>query len=362
MSKKVVHILGRMDAGGVEAWLVALLKNTDPDQVQHEFLLQKRGQGFYDDEVLKYGGKLHHCLNNENPIVYGIKLYKAFKEIKPNVVHSHVHAFSGLVLLVAFLCGIENRISHSHSDTRFREKNNSFIRKGYYFFMKLLIAIFATKRIAVSSLAAENLYGMEWQTKKNCVVIPCGIDVSRYNSKYKDIHMRKELCLPDDAFVVGHVGRFEEPKNHRFLIDMFYELRKKNNKAYLVLVGDGTLKAEIEKKVEDLGLTQYVIFTGVRKDVPVIMLSVFDIFVFPSLWEGLGLVAVEAQLAGLKVILSKNIPTEANIGNAVYIENYIVDNWVSELSKSYKKNIILDDKFSIEKNIKKINKIYQAGS
>lgn len=359
MSKKVVHILGKMDAGGVEAWLVTLLKNTDPDQVQHEFLLQKSGQGFYDNEILKYGGKLHYCLNNGNPIVYGINLYKAFKKIKPDVVHSHVHAFSGLVLLVAFLCGIKNRISHSHSDTRLREKNNSVIRKCYFSFMKLLIAIFATNRIAVSSLAAENLYGMQWQTKRNCVVIPCGIDLSRYDPKYKNIHMRKELCLPDDAFVVGHVGRFEEPKNHRFLIDIFNELRKKNNKAYLVLVGDGTLKAEIEKKVEDLDLTQYVIFTGLRKDVPIIMLSVFDIFVFPSLWEGLGLVAVEAQLAGLKAILYKNVPLEANIGKAEYLEDFCVNKWVSKLCEGdYKSRGILDSEYSIEKNLEKLNELY----
>ncbi|MEQ1128580.1 glycosyltransferase [Acinetobacter johnsonii] len=359
MSKKVVHILGKMDAGGVEAWLVTLLKNTDPDQVQHEFLLQKSGQGFYDNEVLKYGGKLHYCLNNGNPIVYAINLYKAFKKIKPDVVHSHVHLFSGLVLLVAFLCGIKNRISHSHSDTRLREKNSYFIRKCYFSFMKLLIAIFATNRIAVSSLAAENLYGMQWYTKKNCVVIPCGIDISKYDLKYKNLDMRKNFGLPEDAFVVGHVGRFEEPKNHRFLIDVFYELRKKNNKAYLVLVGDGTLKAEIEKKVEDLDLIPYVIFTGLRKDVPVIMLSVFDIFVFPSLWEGLGLVVVEAQAAGLYCIASENIPRETNLGSVIYLD-YDLNKWINNINNIdgfYSKSKSIND-FDIEYNCKKIKEIY----
>ena len=358
MSKKVVHILGKMDAGGVEAWLVTLLKNTDPDQVQHEFLLQKSGQGFYDNEVLKYGGKLHYCLNNGNPIVYAINLYKAFKKIKPDVVHSHVHVFSGLVLLVAFLCGIKNRISHSHSDIRLREKNNSFIRKCYFSFMKLLIAIFATNRIAVSSLAAENLYGMQWYTKTNGVVIPCGIDISKYDLKYKNLDMRKNFGLPEDAFVVGHVGRFEEPKNHRFLIDVFYELRKKNNKAYLVLIGEGSLRIEIEEKVAALNLTPYVIFLGLRKDVPVIMLSIFDVFAFPSLWEGLGLVAVEAQVAQVYTVVSNNVPREVDIGGCKFLD-LNKDLWVELLTNKIPyldKVEIKSERFKIENHT--IMKIY----
>lgn len=334
MSKKVVHVLGAMNAGGVEAWLMTLLRNTDKELIKHEFIVHHKEKAFYDDEIYSLDSKIHYCPYSANPFVYALNLYRTFKKIKPNVVHSHVHAFSGLVLLVAYLCGIKNRISHCHSDTRVKEKNNSFIRKIYFSFMKFLISIFATTRIAVSSLAAENLYGMNWKTKKNCMVIPCGIDISKYDPKYKNVDMRKDFGLPEDAFVIGHVGRFEEPKNHRFLIDILYELRKKNNKVYLVLVGDGTLKAEIEKKVADLDLASYVIFTGLRKDVPVIMLSIFDIFIFPSLWEGLGLVTIEAQLAGLKVIASNNLPNEINLGRVRFIELNNKEAWIVSILDS----------------------------
>lgn len=363
MSKKVVHVLGAMNAGGVEAWLMTLLRNTDKGLINHEFIVHHKEKAFYDDEIYSLGSQIHYCQYSANPFIYGINLYRTFKKIKPDVVHSHVHAFSGLVLLIAYLCGIRNRISHCHSDTRFKEKNISFIRKLYFSLMKFLISAFATIRIAVSSLAAESLYGMNWKTKQNCMVIPCGIDISKYDPKYKNFDMRKDFGLPEDAFVVGHVGRFEEPKNHRFLIDVFSELRKKNDKAYLVLVGDGTLKAEIEKKVADLNLTPYVIFTGLRKDVPVIMLSVFDIFVFPSLWEGLGLVAVEAQLAGLHCIVSNSVPKEIDCANIEFIElnNFA---WAKILCRYFSKNEIFPiqndnfSKFDLNNNIKFLYRIY----
>lgn len=359
MSKKVVHVLGAMNAGGVEAWLMTLLRNTEKELISHEFIVHHKEKAFYDDEIYSLGSQIHYCEYSANPFVYGLNLYRTFKKIKPDVVHSHVHAFSGLVLLVAYLCGIKNRISHCHSDTKLKEKNNSFIRKFYFSLMKFLISMFATIRIAVSSLAAENLYGIKWKTKKNCVVIPCGIDISKYDPKYKNVDMRKDFGLPEDAFVIGHVGRFEEPKNHRFLINMFYELRKKNDKAYLVLVGDGTLKAEIEKKVADLDLAPYVIFTGLRKDVPVIMLSVFDVFVFPSLWEGLGLVAVEAQSAGLPCLLSRNVPQETNIGACKYLDLTIND-WVEAIEQREIIYLSIDNtKYDIIKNVYLLNKIYK---
>jgi len=360
MSKKVVHVLGAMNAGGVEAWLMTLLRNTDKGLINHEFIVHHKEKAFYNDEIYSLGSQIYYCPYSSNPFMYALNLYRTFKKVNPDVVHSHVHAFSGLVLLVAFLCGIKNRISHCHSDTRVKEKNNSLIRKFYFSLMKFLISIFATTRIAVSSLAAENLYGMNWKTKKNCVVIPCGIDISRYDPKYKNANMRNDFGLPEDAFVIGHVGRFEEPKNHRFLIDVFYEFRKKNGKAYLVLVGDGSLKSEIEKKIADLDLTPYVVFTGLRKDVPVIMLSVFDVFAFPSLWEGLGLVAVEAQLAGLSCLVSRTVPLEVNLGGIKYLDLDSAYEWSNEIDNlKFSGNITSYESYDIYFNAQKLNMIYE---
>lgn len=359
MSKKVVHVLGRMDAGGVEAWLMTLLRNTDKSSISHEFIVHSDKRGFYDEEIYELNSKIHYCKFSHNPLIYSFNLYKTLRNLNPDIVHSHVHNYSGLVLLVAYLSGIESRISHCHSDTRIKKK--SFIRRLYSVNMKYLISKFATSMIAVSSNSAEDLYGMNWKDKENVHLIPCGIDVSKYDSSNIDVGMREALNLPKEAFVIGHVGRFEEPKNHDFLIEVFYKFREKNDQAYLVLVGDGKLRAEIESKVAELDLTPYVIFMGLRKDVPSIMLSVFDVFVFPSLWEGLGLVAVEAQLSGLRVLASESVPKEIDCGRVVFIALQI-DLWIKEMlfitDGILEEKVVNFDRFSITENVRKLNNVY----
>lgn len=358
MSKKVVHVLGAMNAGGVEAWLMTLLRNTDKDLIQHEFIVHHKEKAFYDDEIYSLGSQTHYCPYSSNPLVYALNLYRTFKKVKPDVVHSHVHAFSGLVLLIAFLCGIKNRISHCHSDTRVKEKKNSLVRRCYIAFMKVLISVFSTSCIAVSDLAAECLYGAKWENNKKCRVIPCGIDINRYDVMYKKPLLREELGIPIDAFVIGHVGRFSTPKNHDFLIDVFYNVLKSKKNTYLVLVGDGLLRKEIEKKVKTLGIEKNVIFAGLRNDVPTILLSVFDIFTFPSLWEGLPLSLVEAQYSKLNCLASSNITKECNVGGITFLE-LKESIWIEVLTNFKKSNFnIVDDKFSVYRNINELHKIY----
>ncbi|WP_312157518.1 glycosyltransferase family 1 protein [Acinetobacter variabilis] len=357
-SKRVVHVLGAMNAGGTEAWLMALLRNTDRTLIQHDFIVHSYEKGFYDDEIKLLGGNIYPISFSKNPIKYFFNLYNLFKKLNPDVVHSHVHVFSGLVLLVAFIAGVTNRISHSHTDLSVQQQGYNLIRRVYWKIMQKLILVFATTKIAVSQKAALNLYGENYKGQKSCLIMPCGIDLKKYDKKNKDINMRKEFGLPDDAFVLGHVGRFEESKNHDFLIDLLYEIRKVNPNVYLVLVGDGTLKEKIEKKVKNLDLEPYVIFTGLRKDVPIIMLSVFDVFLFPSFYEGLGLVAIEAQLSGLRSICSKFIPQEVDIGNCIFI-NLESEIWINKIIEKEKKEKYLHIfNFNINSNIDILGEVY----
>lgn len=358
MTKKVIHVLGKMDAGGVETWLVNLLKNTDPTQIQHEFLLQKSGKGFYDEEIILGGGKIHHCLNNGNPFIYSLNLYKILKLIRPDIIHSHVHIFSGLVLFIAFLCGIKIRISHSHSDTRNKESKASILRKLYIYIMKKLIGCFATHKLAVSEKAAECVYGLNWQMQKNITIMPCGIDISKFNPNFKDHTLRQQIGIPNDAFVIGHVGRFVEAKNHSFLIDVFNEVSQKNDNAYLVLVGNGPLLIKIQKKVEELGLKDKVKFLGLRKDVPILMLNIFDIFLFPSLWEGLPLTLVEAQLSGLYCLASKEITPQVDIGLVKFLKISDPIIWAENIFLNHDPKEIKSHIFSIQNNIKILDRIY----
>lgn len=357
MSKKVLHVLGRMDAGGVETWLVNLLKNTDRSLIEHDFLLLRSGKGFYDEEIIKNEGSLNYCTKNSNPLLFLLKLYKFLRQNKPDIVHSHVYTFSGIVVLIAFLANIKVRVSHSHNDMLAKESKSSFIKKIYLKLMKKIIDIFATDKIAVSEFAAQSLYSESWKSK-NIKIMPCTIDLSKFDKKYENKNLREELGIPESALVLGHVGSFTEQKNHNFLIDVFFEIHKQNSNVYLVLVGDGVLKAQIEEKVVALGLSSKVLFLGLRKDVPILMMSVFNVFVFPSLWEGLGLVAVEAQSAGLLCIASKYVPKEADVGSCIYLDldkNLWVDNILNYKNKDKK---LENERYSIEKSIDFLNKIY----
>lgn len=307
MTKKVIHVLGKMDAGGVETWLVNLLKNTDPTQIQHEFLLQKSGKGFYDDEVLQAGGKIHYCLNNGNPFIYALNLFKVLKKLRPDIVHSHVYTFSGFIVLISFLARIKNRVVHSHTDKK--------INAIYLFLMRILINLFANKKIAVSKSAGIALFG----NLEKVFVLPCGVDIQKYNSCNINENMRMHFKMPSEAIILGHVGRFFEAKNHNFIIDIFNELYVKNNIYHLVLIGDGELKGKVIERVKKLKLESNVHFLGLRKDANTFMNGCFDIFLFPSLWEGLGLVAVEAQIAGLHCIASNMVPKEVDLGNIEFL-------------------------------------------
>lgn len=338
MTKTVVHVLQAMNAGGVEAWLLTLLRTTNPQIIQHQFVVHDQQPGFYDDEIRRLGGKIHYCPRPSNPLRYGVSLYKIFRRIQPDVVHSHLHAFSGWVLTVAYLSRVKIRISHCHSNANAQDRSR--IYQLYFRSMQALLSLVASHRIAVSAIAAKNLYGLTWQDKSNCRVLCCAIDLQQYDVQHKDVSLRQRLGLPDKAFVMGHVGRFEPPKNHQFLIEVFEEIHQRDPNAYLVLVGEGSLKARIESQVNILNLSRYVKFLGLRQDVPVLMLSVFDVFVFPSLWEGLGLVAVEAQMAGLPVLASDRVPQEADCGHLQFMA-LEKSQWVKSLLdiKAYKGKI-----------------------
>jgi glycosyltransferase involved in cell wall biosynthesis len=360
MSKKVVHVLGSMNAGGVEAWLMALLRNTNQELINHEFIVHSNEKAFYDDEIYRLGSQIHYCYKSSNLLIYMLDLYKKFKKIKPDVVHSHVHTFTGLVLLIAFLAGVKVRVAHSHSDTRVKDKSANFLRRSYLKLMRYFISKFSNKKLAVSQLAAECLYGDNWKFDKRVSIIFCGVDEKKFDNKYYNSKMRKELGFPQDSYIIGHVGRFCEPKNHEFLIDVFYNIRKNREDAYLLLVGDGELRTQIEKKVEELNLHNFVKFLGLRKDVNSIMLSSMDILAFPSLWEGLPITLIEAQLGKLHVIASSNITNMCDLGLVEFVE-LDLQKWITALvdfNKSKEnydfeksKNFMIGNNISILKNI-----------
>ncbi len=305
---RVLHVVERMVRGGVETWLTHMLRTMDRKEVHNDVLVHLREPGEYDEEITALGAKIFICPHDGNPIVYAVRLAKILRQNPYDVVHSHLHHFSGLVLLIARLSGVSVRIAHSHTDTTVVDAGASFDRRLYMRLMKWLIDRWATAGIAVSANAASALRnGVSCQLKWQ--IVPCGIDLSPFALLLDKSPQRQRLCIPDAAMVVAHVGNFTAAKNHRFLLQVFAELIKIKPDSYLLLVGDGDLRGETEALAASLAIAGQVRFLGRRADVPAI-LAAADVFLFPSAFEGLGLAAIEAQASGLPVIIADTVPAE----------------------------------------------------
>ena len=311
---RILHVVGGMDTGGIETWLMHMLRRIDRDRYRFDFLTHTDKPCFYDDEIRSLGGRIISCAHTALPWRYARNFLRILKEHGPyDVVHSHVHHFSGFTLMLAKMAGVPVRIAHSHNDTSLNERRAGIGRKFYLHSTRRLIRCCSTFGLACSGLAAVNLFGKDWEGDPRWRILNYAVDFDPFMKPVDRAHVRRELSIPLDAFVMGHVGRFAQQKNHDFLLDVFAELSRREKSAYLLLVGDGDLRAKLVEKTKRLGLADKVIFAGVRPDIARLMLGAMDVFVFPSHHEGLGLVVVEAQAAGLPVVMSDTVPAEAII-------------------------------------------------
>lgn len=318
---RILHIVTHMNRGGLETMIMNYYRNIDRNKVQFDFLVHRTERADYDDEIEDLGGTIYR-LPSLNPFskIYLNRLDDFFKNHrkKYKIIHCHLDCMSGIPLKYAKKYGIPVRIAHSHNSNQ--NKDAKYILKLIY---KNNIHKYANNFFACSALAGK------WMFKKidleNIVIMNNAIDSTRYiYNLEKRINIRDSFGIPENALVIGHIGRFNKQKNHDFLIDIFYHIYKKDNCARLLLVGDGELKETIYQKVNDMGILDKVIFTGVRDDIPD-LLQGMDVFLFPSLFEGLGIAVVEAQASGLPCIISDSIPDECNMVNDLVIKLNLKD-------------------------------------
>ncbi|MHB8711795.1 MAG: glycosyltransferase family 1 protein [Trichloromonadaceae bacterium] len=308
---RVLHVIKWLGHGGVEVWLVNVLRKIDQKEIAMDFLVQDDSPSPLYDEVISLGSKVHLCTGAPNPLKFAKQIYSVIKRNGPyHVVHCHLHHFSGFVLTISKMCGVPQRIAHSHSDISRELKSTTFGRSLYYSTMKIFIHLCATQGFGVSNSAGKCLFGRKWGIDKRWRVLPGAINLDQFTECPENKDLRKDLGFPENAFVIGHVGRFAKPKNHKFLIRMLSGVIKRKVNCYLLLIGEGPLRGEIELIVRESGIEDKVVFTGLRQDVPSLMKNAIDLFVFPSLYEGLGLVLLEAQAAGLQCLVSTEIPEE----------------------------------------------------
>jgi len=305
---RVLHVLGTMNPGGVETWLMHVLRNIDREKYRLDFCIFGTEAGLYAPEAEKLGSTVLRCPKSANPWALGRRFRRILREGKYDVVHSHVHSFSGAVLRWARAEGIPMRIAHSHTTSDGRSR--TLMRGAYRRLMKSWIDRYATHGLAASKAAAAALFGKNWQAHGRFRVLYYGIELPPFQEPIDRAQLRRELGIPVGVPVVGHVGRFEKAKNHRFLLEIAAEVVKQQPEVHFLLVGDGLLRQEMESRAKSMGLSENLHFLGVRTDVPRLMCGAMDLVVFPSLWEGLGLIVIEAQIAGLHCIVSDAVPED----------------------------------------------------
>jgi glycosyltransferase involved in cell wall biosynthesis len=307
-----------MDRGGIETWLMQVLRNRSRDRFRMDFLVHTDQRCAYDDEIRSIGSDIFPCPNFRRPWLYTRDFLRILREQGTyDIVHVHGTQFGGLILLLARMGGVPNRIVHCHIDTSWLSRKSSAIRKPYLALMARWIRKHSTAGLSPSGKAARAAFGKSWEEDGRWQVVHCGVDLTPFKERPDARAVRTELGIPHDAFVIGHVGRFTIAKNHRFMVEVFAEVEKLNPKARLLLIGDGGLYKTIKELVERRGLSDKVLFLGSRPDVPRLLMSGMDRFLFPSLFEGLGLALVEAQAAGLPCVISDAVPREAEVVNAL---------------------------------------------
>ena len=371
---RILHVVGGMNRGGIETWLMHVLRHIDRDRFQMDFLVHTEKPCPYDDEARALGSKIIPCLTPAKPWLYDRNFKRILREYGPyDIVHSHVHHFSGYVLWLAKQAGIAVRIAQSHNDTSSIQAKAGWYRRLYLALTEWWVDRYATVGLGVSYKAAASLFGSAWSTDPRRQILYYGIDLTPFQSPVNSVAIRTELGLPADAFAIGHVGRFIEQKNHLFLLEIVAEVAKREPRMRLLLIGDGSLRPEIEQKVIQLGLTDRIIFPGVRPDVPQLMLGAMDVFLLPSFHEGLPLVLLEAQAAGLPCIFSDVITEEVDIVSDLVRRMSLsrsASDWAekvlaargdtSAITQSDALGVLEKSSFSIEMSVKELTKVYQA--
>lgn len=312
--RRILHVVGGMDRGGVETWLMHVLRHIDRRQFHMDFLVHTTCPCAYDDEIRALGSNIIPCPFPSSPLTYTYNFKRALREHGPyDVVHSHVHHYSGYVLRLARQAGVPVRIAHSHGEATTAQTKIGLLRRTYLALTKRWVVRYATVGLAASRRSALALFGPAWTTDPRWQILYCGVDLAPFHGAGEATTVRAELGIPADVFVIGHVGRFDEQKNHTFLMDIAAEAARREPTVRFLLVGEGVLQREIESKARKLNIEQNIVFAGLRSDVARLMLGAMDVFVFPSLFEGLGLVLVEAQAAGLRCVIGDTTPEEADV-------------------------------------------------
>lgn len=332
--KRVLCIISSLDTGGAETMMMKLFR-TFPSEYKMDFIVSA-STGFYEKEVLALGGKIYRVpLRTKHPVKTFVAIKKVVQENNYDIVLKLCDTPKGYFDLVAAKWGGAKRICVRSCNA---SANMGKVGTLICNIIRPLFNKIATVELAPSLLAAEFTFGKKEVSKGNVYILHNGINLNVFQYSDDDRNnIRKEFGILEDEFVVGHVGRFNKQKNHFFLIEVFKELKKIKPNAKLLLVGEGELKSEVQQCLEANDLIESVIFAGIRSDIPN-LLSAMDVFLFPSLYEGMPNTIIEAQAVGIPCVIADTITRDANVTGLVkYISlDEPKEKWVNSCINSNK--------------------------
>lgn len=355
---RVLHVVTTMDRGGIETMLMNYYRKVDKSKIQFDFLKHVDYTCDYEEEAIALGSRVY-TMTRLNPFsgVYRQEIDNFFKEhTEYKIVHAHLDCLSSLPLLYAKKNNVQFRIAHAHNTNQ--DHNLKYFLKMYY---RHKIPYEANILFACGEDAGKWMYG-----EKEFTVLHNAIDSKQFEYNDTTRNTIRQKWNLNDEFTVGHVGRFFEQKNHKKLIDIFEAVVSKEPRSKLLLVGTGPLEDNIREYVKLKNLQNNVIFCGLQQEVNK-MLCAMDVFVLPSLYEGLPVTLIEAQASGIKCVVSNTITKEAKISeNVVYIpldgeDNYWADK-ILTVGKNYKRldmsEAIKSHQYDIDKNSDGLQEYY----
>ncbi len=309
---RIAHIVGKTVRSGVETFVINYYRHINRNRYQFDLIVDADSTYSWEEEVNVLGGRVYTVAPYQDFFENQKDLTSLFRKNQYKIVHSHLNSLSIFPLMAAQQVGVPIRIAHSHSTAG----KGEFKRNCMKHILRPFAKVFPTDLWASSAHSAKWLFGERYFTDGNVRILKYAIETDKFtfNAQIRD-KIRKQYQIKNQ-FVIGHIGRFNNQKNHDFLIDIFAEIHQLKPDSVLLLIGNGPLLPIIKEKVSRLNLTPNVIFAGIQKE-PADFYQAMDVFLFPSLYEGLGIVGIEAQASGLPVIASTCVPKELEVTDLV---------------------------------------------
>ncbi len=322
---RVAQVMGYMNGGGVESVVMNYYRHIDREKVQFDFIVCRGSVGIPKEEIESLGGRIFVVPNYSRIIEFHRAIFQLCRENSWAIVHSHLNALSVFPLHAAMKAGVDCRIAHSHSTGNPIEGLRYLVKIT----LRRLSRRYSTHCFACSRHAGDWLFGKNSKYEVIYNAIDC--DQFRYSPDIRK-EIRQELGIHEHVQVIGHIGRFCQQKNQAYLLDLLQAILAERKDVLLMMIGDGDDKPAVAAEVKYRNLDEHIIILPNTKEIWRYY-QAFDIFVLPSLYEGLGMVAIEAQLAGLPCILSDNVPRSASLGGrTVYLPLDDGQRWRDQLS------------------------------